>query len=238
MTPEEKPFRPIWKDREKWYVRTDEVGVRMLTLVSPVTQRAKFFILEVGKAFPNVFKMLDLAVNFFTGFPGLILTTYLIAQKQAFLRELKAQKLDARLIRLDDAVDGFFNTFILGVKQVSFTSETGLIVYLLGRFGMGVYRFFKRWRLLAKLLKAKDEIEFVNTILTAYKRRLTLIGVVAIPIALTAWLIAVGFAMLCLVFSVNFGEIYAYLLPQDSKRVRGLRKHTQYRVNLRKGSDL
>lgn len=237
MSPEEKPFFPIWSDREKWYVRTGETGEAFILLFKPMVERSRTMLSRVLKAFPNVFAMIEEVVTWATGLVGLALTAPFLAIKEQFLRILRQQKLDRRLIRLDDAVDGFFNAQILSIKQITFTSETGLIYWILGRFGRSVYRFIKRWRLISGLIKSKSEAEFINVLISTWKRRAKLIGVVGLVFGFIAWLFAVALSVCFLSFAVNFGEIYAYLLPQDSKRVRGPRKQTQYRVNIKRGPD-
>lgn len=237
MSPEEKPFFPIWQDREKWYVRTDELGEGLVLLFKPIVDRTREGVRRFLKAFPNPFLMLDEIIQWATGLMGLVLTAPFLVVKYRFLEILKAQKLDSRLIRLDDAVDGFFNAQILTLKQLTFTSETGILYWILGRIGRGVYRTFKKYRLLRRLLQAKSEVEFVETLINTWLKRLRVLSVIGLILGLFAWLVGAAISIFFLSFAVNFGEIYAYILPQDSKRVRGLRKHTQYRVNLKKGPD-
>lgn len=240
MSPEEKPFKPLWYGVwvSAWPASLTALLRELLEEVWPdVRDRAIKCAEDVWKAFPHPFKMLDLVVAFVTGIPGILIAFHFLRAKRNIIEILQLRKLDNKLIRVDDAVDGFINSQIMTLKQVTFTSENGLFEYLLQRFGTWLWRLKKKIWLFSKLIKAKSEAELIAVLINSYKGKFKFFKLFYACMGVAAFVIGLSITICLMSFSLNFGEFYAYILAQDSKRVRGLRKNTQYRVNEKKGPD-
>lgn len=193
---------------------------------------------DVARAFPNPWKMADVAAKWATSVIGRALAVPTSGMAEAFIDRLKEDKLHNRVIRVDDAVRLVARAWEEGVQSVTLTDETGIIGVIVGAVAGWFYRTVKKIKLLAVLIKSKDEVEFVFQVLEWLRKRTFVnLWVAAVALVLVVSFYVSGIitmTLLCLV--IIKGDHMNYILPQDSKRVWRKRGGVA-RVNARRGPD-
>lgn len=195
-------------------------------------------LVEVAKAFPNVWRMLDAFTRFATSLIGRALTVPFRGLEEALQAQLRRWKVHNRLLRLDEATKLYFRSWEELVQAITFTDETGLLGLLVGSVARRFYRFFKQSKLLFILVKAWREEQFVAAVITAFESKLwrlwylLIVGLIFILGAgLGAMLFFIGVGI-----QVLNGSFAKAILPQDSKRV-WRKKGAVVRSNARTGPD-
>lgn len=196
-------------------------------------------IKEFISAFPNVLKMADVVARWATSLLGRALAAPIRGVAEMMIARLKDGRLHNRVLRLDDAVRMVSRGFEEALQFVTMTDETGLLGLICGILARRVFRFVKRVKLIAGLIAAKTEEEFVAIVIQSLKTRAYLfvwlaliVAAVGVVIVASVW---VCFTCWCLVFIKSLES--EYLLPQDSKRVWRKRGGLS-RSNARRGPDL
>jgi len=193
---------------------------------------------DLSVTFPNLPRMVDLLTRFTTSLLGRLVAIPTRGVAELLVETLRIHKLHNRLIRLDDAVRLVFRGYTEFHQQITLTDETGIIGVVAGIAASWVYRLVKKFRLIAKLIAAESEAEFVLVITTAIRTRVYLlfwVGFILLSVVVVSF---AGAVMTALVFFIPFasGLHHEYLLPQDSRR-EWQRKSGSVRINLRRGRD-
>lgn len=200
------------------------------------TLRALIRHLEEGlealwNAFPNPVKMLDVAFNFITGIPGILVSAPFIAVETAFIRKLRQAKLHNRLMTLENAVHMAFDAHAEFVRNITFTDSSGIVGWLAGWIGRFLWTFGKRVKLILSLLGARTEAEVISVVLRALKSRLALIRVIAAVLAVILLIEWLGFLFWFIGLMLLFieGSATKLLLFGNRPRLRRNKPGVQYR---------
>lgn len=195
------------------------------------------------KAFPsfllNPFKFLDETAKLMTSLAGRVVVIPVVSAKITYVDALRKAKLHNRLIRLDDMAEGIFEMWEDAVKQVTFTSENGIITVLIGMIARFFYRFIKRFRLLSALISAPNEAAFVAAIVAYWKAGVRVFAWVVIIGLFAVTLIWFAMTVHMLMLVLNSRPILERVLFQDSKKiyVPAGKRAKQKRVNSGAGPD-
>jgi len=172
------------------------------------------------RSFPNLVKMADDVARFATSLIGRALAVPITGVGEALIDRLRDGKLHNRVIRVDEAIRMFARGPEEVVQAITFTDETGLVGLMASAIGRFVYRFVKRFRLIAGLIAAKTEEEFIAIVLQSLLRRVWLISWAAIIVAAVVIITYLSWVWImtsfCFVFIKQLED--RYILPQDSKR--------------------
>lgn len=195
-------------------------------------------VIEIAKAFPNPFRMLDAAVRFGTSLIGRALVIPFRGLEEAFQAQLKRWSVHNRLVRVDDATKLYFRSWEEFIQAVTMTDETGIVGLVVGSLARRFYRFFKTSKLLWVLVRAWREEQFVEAVMSAFQSRLwrlwylLIVGVILLAgAAVGAMLFFLGVGI-----QVLNGHFAQAILPQDSKRA-WRSKGGVARRNARRGPD-
>jgi len=199
------------------------------------------FVKELRRAIPNVFRMLDLTSRFVTSLTGRLLTVPLTGLGEAFIAQLRKRGIHNRLLRLDEAVRLFIDGPKEALRQITFTSDSGIIQVLIVWSAQFIHRTIKRIRLLSWLFKVRSEEQFVEVILRVWSGKLKILrfliwlGIVVLFLSLVVVVSAyVSIGCLCIPFIT--GDWVKRVLPQDSRRA-WRKGGAVVRRNLRRGPD-
>lgn len=229
-------FDPLIKTTPQGTVsEADRIALQGVTIVGALGTIIQKGWKAFWSKFPDPFGMLDEFLRVATSLVGAVLTSGLQTQLLLIQAQIQSRGLHNKLIRVDDAVSGFFGTYIEFVKQVTFTSESGLFEWLLQKFAMWLYRTVKQVRLISGLIQSRTAEQFADVVIQSWKQKLSLLRVVGLVVAIVSVVGIVGFALTSWIFSWNFGVFKSFILPQDSARV--WRRGFQHRVNKRTGPD-
>lgn len=191
------------------------------------------------RAFPNLLAMADVVARWATSLLGRAVAAPIRGVAELLVARLTDRRLHNRVLRLDDAARMVSRGFEEAIQFVTMTDETGLLGLVSGMLARRIFRLVKRFKLVAGLIAAKTEEEFVALILQSLKTRAYLfvwlaliIAVVGVVIVASVW---ICYTCWCVVFIKSLES--EYLLPQDSRRV-WRKKGGLSRSNARRGPDV
>jgi len=204
--------------------------------IDEIIEKFDRFIGGLWDAFPNPFKMLDVFFVFMSGW----LQVALNIPDQGIKRLAKdwaiAEGVHNKLIRVDDAIEGIFETLIKLFGTVTLTGENGLVERLLTSVGLFVYNLVKRIKFLKALLGVKTAEDFIKLIVKKWRDRLGLLRVVAAIAGVAGVVVKLAVIVLGISTVLHFEAISRYVLAQDS-RIEKRRGSHRHRVNRRRGPD-
>lgn len=185
----------------------------LLEVLSVITDFADDFFKRLGDyigdvldAFPNLVKIADLTLQFFTGILGLVVassaTSYLSLLAAAYRRPDKARNRDEEIgspyqhvMRPDQAAEWIAGCMSEGIKTFTTTSDTGLIGWALQKAGIWLWSVIKRLELLKKLIAIKSEQDAIGFVVGLFRSKrgtllitaiLAIVGVLLILACATA----------------------------------------------------
>lgn len=215
----------------------------------------KGFLLEIGhlaedfgnmvrnviRAFPYPVRMLDAFLDFGPTFLGRVVAIPFSGLEAVMLQWLVIGKLHNRLLRASDAVHLMFEAHRAIAQTVTLTrSSGGILTWIATAAGTFVYRTFRHWSFLWKVIKVANEQELIELYIRKLQRRIAfyrIFAMISAGFVALAWaganLLLTGLAIMLLE-----GSFQKLLLAQDSKRkrVRVVGK-IEVRQNKRKGPD-
>lgn len=194
------------------------------------------YVDQFTDAFPNPTKMFDVALNFFTGMPGLIVSAPFEGMKEFVLTQLRKGKVLKRVMTLEQAVNLAFDAHAEFARNVTFTDSSGIVGWLAGVIGRFLWTLGKRIKFILALLKAKTEDQVIAVVLNSLKSKAALIRVVAVVIGAILLVHTVGFLFWVIGLGLIFleGSYEKRLLFPNRPRIAVDKNSRQYRQGVSK----
>jgi len=218
-----------------WKIILDGFRLTFTTLTDDLVQ----LTIDLERAFPNPYRMLDVVVQFWTSLTGRLLGVPFAGIEAQILKLIGLTGYGNRVLTLNSAVRMFSSAFREIMLNVTGTSENGIVTVLLMNTARWVWALRTRYKLLRLIIRAPSFEEFFQQWVV---RRLTskarFYGVALLVVAFFSVVAWVGLlaSLLGIVLMVLTGAIPKYLLAQDSKRV-WRRRGGMARQNRRAGPD-
>jgi len=213
-------------------------GFGLVTVIEKILERVTRGWFDFWSEFPNPLSMFDEFLRAATGIVGIVVTMPFQGARTIVVAALRDRGIHNRLIRVDDAVDGFFGAMIKMFNEVTLTSENGVFDLFLQMFSRWLYRLIKGLKFLPGLIQAKDEFDFITLVRNSWIKRIRLYKIAVLVLGIAAAVVGISTSVAFLAIPLYWSEIGKKILAQDSKIVRKRRRgRFQYRVNLRAGPD-
>jgi hypothetical protein len=186
---------------------------------------------------------LDSLIRFGTGLLGYAVTLPFAGQER-ILRErlLPYTKSRHKLATATQMMAVPQRTFSSFTRQITLTSENGILAYAVTTAARFVWVAIKRLRLIRSLMGIRSELQLIEFLIDYAIKKVRRLGAIARFAGMTMGLLAIlaaiasNISYLGILSMVWEGEWDDQFLPQDSQRIYG-RRPGQHRVNLRKGKD-
>lgn len=191
-------------------------------------------------AFPNIFRVVDLWVQYFTGLVGRVLTIPLSGSERQAAELIKSSRWRTRATSAEGAIRIAFEAPKKFITFITLTDDNGLLTVIAGWLARWIYRAFKRVNFILKLIGAAQisEAEIAKVILEKWLKKATFYKTTAIIIGgfyVLAYA-ATRISAMGIAFAVLDGTAEKWFWSQDSKRFWS-RKSGSFRRNKRAGPD-
>lgn len=193
---------------------------------------------DLWGAFPNLFSMLDLLVQFATGLLGRLVTVPFAGIEGYLLDILRYYKLQHRVMTTEQFVKAVVRAQSEVVTNLTGTSSNGVVTAMLQGMATWAWSLFKRFQFLQKLTRITSYEQLAKLFVGKFTSRARFYGFILFVVAVfasIAWTGAIAI-LLGTALAMVTGEFQKYLLPQDSKRVWRSRGAV-HRQNKRRGPD-
>jgi hypothetical protein len=195
--------------------------------------------IDLERAFPNPYRMVDVLVQFYSGLTGRLLGVPFAGIEAQILKLISWTGYGSRVLTLNSAVRMQAACFREIMLNITGTSENGLVTALLMSVARWVWALRTRYKLLRLLIRASSfEQFFQDWVVRRLTSKAKFYGVallVVVFFSIIAWIGTVA-SLLGIVLMVLTGALPKFLLPQDSSRA-WRRRGGMARVNRRVGPD-
>lgn len=193
---------------------------------------------DLWDAFPNVFTMLDLMVQFSTGLIGRLITIPFAGVEGYLLDLMRFYKVHNRVMTAEQFVKAVVRAQSEVVTNLTGTSSNSIQTAVLQGLATWSWALWKRFKFIQKLTRITSYEDFLKLYLSKVTSRFRFYGVVVFFVAVfasIAWTGAIAILIGCSLAIVT-GEFQKFLLPQNSKRV-WRKTGAVHRQNRRRGPD-
>jgi hypothetical protein len=195
---------------------------------------------QMFDAFPNIWRMLNIYFEWISESVAIMISWPFEGVEVLVLEFLAEEKLGSKLMTVKGAIQGFFACQRELYQTVSTFQESDVTNRMITWLGKTFWRYFKKFKLLLKLLKVKDEAELVRVLLASYKGKFVFLRRFIFVLFILIVIVWAGFLISTIALLINFQTFWNHTLSQDSRRkyIRaGESKGRRHRVNRRPGPD-
>lgn len=191
-------------------------------------------------AFPFPLRIIDCFVGLASGVQGILLAFPFDIISTSLIQASREAGYQHKLMTTTNAIKLPFEAIKEMMFTVSGLGPSSLREALARALARSLWRYWKDLKLLRKVLRVKDELDFYNLLESVFKSRVAKVGRLAVVYAAVGFMIifTTGTVALGLGLMILFGSFEKMLLFQDSKLVRvKVRRNYRRRDNLRTGPD-
>lgn len=218
-----------------WLLNFLQLVEALTSTIDKIWERAGIWLSDLWDAFPNPVKMAEVTIAFFTGLLGMFLAA-VGTQTMRAARTLVEKRTKGKLAKPGDVLKWIEDSLGDSLKQITLTSEQGLIEWCIQRLSIFLWGLFKQFKLIRSIIGIKELADVVKIVQSFFRYRAAVLTIV-VAVAFVAFLLMVAFHVTAAVLILYEESVLKACLPQDSRRMRKNFRRKEVRVNLRRGPD-
>lgn len=212
----------------------------LLSSIKPTIGRLIEYTEEMWRKFvnaiPNPLAMWDVFARWTSGCVGILVIWPFTGFEAVFLAFFEEHGLGRKVMRVDEAIKGFFACQKEFFLQVSTLGEEGLFERFLKAIARGLWRFISKIKFLLKIIKVETVEDFVLLFVKSWRKKIRFYGIVGLVWIMALTALWVTFLLSASAIALYIQTFWNHTLPQDSKR-KYVSNYRQHRVNRVKGPD-